>query len=267
MKAVFKGIKKLIRLLLSRLSLILSFILVPIFVVLGKNRRLSSTVLYSQQSTHTGKVIVYDFDGTIIKEDSFSLVLDYMAKGKFYKKINLLLWRKIYNYKIIDNMQFKSVTTAKILKGLTTEELEQVCNEIAIDLINNQKVNLKVLKNLMEDIHDNHSVIILSATPKEIVISILYTIIEKINPDFLAIFKEKAIIIGSNFKWNRNNKLEKFLENCYREKKKEKLFEIGITKCHEFYTDSLTDDLSIAEISDRVFWVQDEKIYEWRHND
>jgi 2-hydroxy-3-keto-5-methylthiopentenyl-1-phosphate phosphatase len=213
------------------------------------------------------KVIVYDFDGTIIKGDSFSLILDYVAKGKFYKKINLLLWRKVYSYKIIDNMQFKSVTTTKILNGLTTEELEEVCHEIVIDLINNQKVNLKVLKNLIEDIYDNHSVIILSATPKEVVSSMLHSIIEKINLDFLPIFKEKAIIIGSNFKWNRNNKLEKFLENCYREKKKEKLFEIGITKLQEFYTDSLTDDLSIAEISDRVFVVQDEKIYEWRHDD
>jgi 2-hydroxy-3-keto-5-methylthiopentenyl-1-phosphate phosphatase len=213
------------------------------------------------------KVIVYDFDGTIIKEDSFSLILDYMTKGKFYKKINLLLWRKVYSYKIIDNTQFKSITTTKILSGLTTEELEEVCHKIVIDLISNQKVNLKVLKNLIEDIYDNYSVIILSATPKEIVGSMLHSIIEKINPNFLPIFKEKAMIIGSTFKWNKNNKLEKFLENCYRERKKEKLFEMGITKCQELYTDSLTDDLSIAKISDRVFVVQDEKIYEWRHDD
>lgn len=213
------------------------------------------------------KAIVYDFDGTIIKGDSFSLILDYVAKGKFYKKINLLLWRKVYSYRIIDNMQFKSVATKKILYGLTTEELKEICHEIATDLINSQKVNLKVLKNLIEDIYNNHSVIILSATPIEIVGPILYTIIEKLYPDFLPGFKNKVRIIGSTFKWNKNNKLEKFLENCYREKKKEKLFEIGITKCQEFYTDSLTDDLSVAEISDRVFVVQDEKIYEWRHDD
>jgi len=213
------------------------------------------------------KVIVYDFDGTIIKGDSFSLVLDYAAKGKFYKKINLSLWRKVYSYRIINNTQFKSVTTIKILNGLTIEELKEVCHKIVIDLINNQKVNLKVLKNLIEDVYDNHSVIILSATPKEVVSFILHSIIEKINPAFLPIFKEKAIIIGSTFKWNKNNKLEKFLENCYREKKKEKLFKIGIIKCQEFYTDSLVDDLSIAKISDRVFVVQDEKIYEWRKND
>jgi hypothetical protein len=89
----------------------------------------------------------------------------------------------------------------------------------------------------------------------------MHEIIKRLYPEFLTVFRDKIKFIGSTFRWNRNNKLEGLLENCYQGKKKDKLIRMGILECHTLYTDSLTDDQSIVEISANVFVVQSDKIY------
>jgi 2-hydroxy-3-keto-5-methylthiopentenyl-1-phosphate phosphatase len=220
-------------------------------------------LIFSHPMRYDKKVIIFDFDGTIIKDDSFSLILNFMSKANFLKKIKLFLWSKMYSYRIIDNTKFKSIATGTILKGLSTDQLRHLCTKIAVDLISRNRINLQVLQDLIEHASssNNSHIIILSATPVEVVSFIMHEIIKRLYPEFLSVFRDKIKFIGSTFKWNQNNKLEGLLENCYQEKKKDKLIRMGILECHTLYTDSLTDDQSIVEISDNVFIVQGDKIY------
>ncbi|MFZ8805670.1 MAG: methyltransferase domain-containing protein [Candidatus Calescibacterium sp.] len=255
--------KKLFGFLAHVSYFVLASVLTTFLVIFGKKRGLSLTLISYKPIQHDKKVIIFDFDGTIIKDDSFSLILNFMAKANFFKKIKLFLWSKMYGYRIIDNTKFKSITTGTILKGSSTDQLKHLCTKIAVDLINRNRINLQVLQDLIEyaSSNNNSHIIILSATPVEVVSFIMHEIIKRLYPEFLTVFRDKIKFIGSTFKWNRNNKLEGLLENCYQGEKKDKLIRMGILECHTFYTDSLTDDQSIVEISANVFVVQSDKIY------
>jgi len=215
------------------------------------------------------KIVVFDFDGTLIKDDSFSIIVNNIVKSNMYKKLFFKFINTLYIKGFIDNTKFKKLCVRFLFAGIEIEEFKQLLLKMASFLIEQNKVNFNIIDELIfyAKSRDNF-VIIISATPLYIVENILCEIIKRYKAEFLENFKKDVKIIGSSFIYN-NNKRYILLENIYSQKKKEVLHTIGIDKIDIFYTDSEREDKPLIDISKDIFLIKDGQKLSgyWRNHD
>jgi len=201
------------------------------------------------------KVVVFDFDGTIIKEDSFySIISKFKNKKSLYKRLIAKLILLLYSKKIINNTLFKKLITSVILKNFYKNDLENIAIEFAKETVVKDYVNLDILENFIKHLkEENTEVIILSASPSDIVRPILsYLIINN--------YKKQEILKKIKFLCSeliyKNEKIYSFGKNLYQAEKRKLLESLGIYRIDTLYTDSY-DDLPLVEIADKTYLVKD----------
>lgn len=183
------------------------------------------------------KKIVFDFDGTLIRVNSFP------------KWVKFLLWRNIINFKLLSFIELcYLIFLRKILNQISHNELKQKLiltysdSELCVEFAKKLKfeLNQNVLNRLKTHVENNDIVVISSAAAE------VY-----LKPFFEIILDKQPIIIGSQVIDNK-------LITNHKETKIQNLeLQNFIEKNENFdclYTDSL-DDFSIAERADKVILV------------
>lgn len=82
------------------------------------------------------ELVIFDFDGTIIPNNSFYLFIKYLYIDNFtiYKILNLLFYSLMRKLRFISSLEFKN-QLLKVLKGKKKEEVEVLLLEFAKSLI------------------------------------------------------------------------------------------------------------------------------------
>jgi phosphoserine phosphatase len=185
-------------------------------------------------------MVVFDFDKTLINEDSlFGFYKIVHGDGIIFKLKRgfLILAAIFYKFQFINNDKLKSIGIYLFLKGKSKKELLKASDIYAKSLILNSIYHKIFLKTKKEDR------IIVSASPQ------IY--LNRIFPG------EK--VLGTTFKY-KNGVLKNLKFNCYNKNKLEKLFllypDISINKV---YSDSFSDS-PLFENSKKYYIVKDGKI-------
>lgn len=199
--------------------------------------------------------IVFDFDGTIINDDSFVALKIYLYKqSSLYKKILVRILDFLYMHKMISNTSYKQWIIKLLVKGMKKEVLIRISSEIAHNIISQNRVNDFILNNLVKNLQDGHEVIIVSASPTELVKKILEDIFFKYG--FAEIFK-LVKVYGSEFLYDFDNETIKGLKNnLYKENKLFLLKKLGWNYIDIFYTDSIESDKPLIDIAKVCFLVK-----------
>lgn len=181
---------------------------------------------------------IYDFDKTIYDGDSSIDFYKFCIKKNrkclmIIPKTSFLMI--LYKLKVIPKEQFKS-TFFSFVKYF--ENIENIVEEFWN--INIKKIKLFYLERKKPTDY------IISASPE----FLLKPLIKRLNINLIAtkINSKTGIIKGFN---------------CYGMEKVNRLKEIGITKCNEFYSDSLSD-LPLRKLAKKGYIVKDEKLINWK---
>ncbi len=187
------------------------------------------------------KIVVYDFDKTLTREDTLLGFFRHSAKNESFYFIKLPLYlfcMVLAKIKFIDNTALKKIGVRLFLYGMSKEFLEQKARSYKDKIVFND---------LYHDLEYKKDIqyFIISASFEEY--------IKPIFPDFVT-------VIGSKLDYERD--IVKGLSfNCYKDVKKEALRKLGIEKIALLFTDSYSD-LALATISDKTIVVNREKLIE-----
>ena len=184
------------------------------------------------------RTIVFDYDKTLTKKDTFDQFVKYHSSNKnFYIFIIYTLLVILYKFKIISLKFLKSIIYNIIFKksNLNPEE----CFSRFSDKIKFKKEVLKIFQERIKN--ESNQVFIISASPRKI--------IEKVS--------ERSINIGMEFLYSNN----KFIitKHPFKNKKKLELLNYGIKYIDELYTDSFNDK-ELMKISKKIFLIKKKKI-------
>lgn len=215
----------------------------------------------------SARVIVFDFDGTIIKDDTFLLVLNLVIKKlkrqKILYKFILKLMLKLLSKKMISNTIFKKFITIVLLKGLHKNDLERECINLAQELMNKDRINSEIFNTLLQYLisKEDYKIIIASATPIDIVKPILnYLIVNFSNGNYKII--DRIGFLCSEFDY-KNQKITRFAKNLFGIEKRNELLSLGIERIHILFTDSY-DDLPLIKIAENVYIVKDRRVLKFQ---
>lgn len=222
----------------SLLSIVSYF--VALFIIFGlklfslhKNGSLSMVAVFRKCTLkESSRVVVFDFDGTIIKEDSYVEYLRWVSRKKLMKLIIILL-SLIFRLKLIDNKLFK-VITWRISYGRNHNKRLNI--QKFIDQTDWQK-NFAVLDIIEAVTKSNSKLYVISATPAIIVSEFFKRIFPDLYPNI--------VIFGSNPLLPINT----LLANVRHDGKRKLVKILGIDYIDDFYTNSIEEDEPLFEIS------------------
>lgn len=182
------------------------------------------------------KTIVFDFDGTLVKGDSLTMVfLEACSTKCIYKKLVYFFYKILSKFNIITVAQEKELAIELLFQN-DKRLFEQACKEVA----NSLKLT-DVINRLNEAIKLGYKVIILSASS------------EYLLEEF---FHEKNVeIIATKFKVDNIGKIYGIVRHPYGKAKVDALKEHGYTHVDECYFDSKSDKC-LEGISDKCFFVK-----------
>jgi hypothetical protein len=237
-----------------------SLIFLHLLYLLGHERGSSLVAVYKKvYPSNVKRVIVFDFDGTLIGVDSFGMLINNLLRERsILKRFLFSLVGKLYSNGLINNTQFKKISTRILLRNISEDELYKEALDIADYIITQKKVNIEVIEKLVEYcVDDANQVIILSASPIEIIKAIFKVIIKNLyEPEFGRKIYEKILFVGSEFIFDGNKKVLDLGKNIFSIKKREALNNMGIYKIDTFFTDSEKDDKYIIEIAEKTYLVK-----------
>ena len=201
-------------------------------------------------------IVVFDFDGTLIKDDSFILLLNFFKKNFLKKKLEEILFL-LYKRRLINNSILKKFIFRFIINKITINSYYQIMSEISRHIIYNSLYNTETITRLIRYINDGHRVLVISASP-ELGIRILLK-------DLIGSRITQLEVIGSKLKIDSSNYIIGLADNCYSNKKKEALMARGINFIDIFYTDSI-EDMPVALMSHKIYLVDriTGDLYEWK---
>lgn len=185
------------------------------------------------------KIIVFDFDKTLTKQDTLFGFFRHATKK------SLLYWPKLVLYsicmvltklKLISNTQLKDIGIRFFLRNLNQSELQEKCKSYS------KHIRFNSLFMQMKWRKENQYVVI-SASFEDYV--------RPIFPNFVRVF-------GSTIAY-KNQKASKTLFNCYKEEKLKVLKENNIAKIDVLYTDSFSD-FALAKIAKQSIIVNGETL-------
>ena len=113
------------------------------------------------------KVVIFDFDHTITKKDSFNDFLKYTFKNKFYfVMLKSALWIILYKFNIISNAKVKTKIFQSFYKNKDYNQYSKDCQKYVQNQLDN--IIKDNMKNLISSYHNNkYQLILLSASFKE----------------------------------------------------------------------------------------------------
>ena len=214
---------------------IAEFIFISLNVISIFNKKiqgLSLTAIFQkrQQKNNDRRIVVFDFDGTIIARDSFVMLSNYFAKKAFKKLLLIRLLFLLYNYKIISNTILKKLVFKYIWGRIHVHEIEQALQNICRFLKEDGSINEIVLNKIKEHIMNNDDVIVVSASPDQIVRLFLNEILNV-----------GIKILGTKLLVDEHGYLSGLQFNLYGKDKAYILKTLGIPVIDIFYTDSYED--------------------------
>lgn len=178
-------------------------------------------------------ILVYDFDKTLTNEDSLSHII-YNKIGCKYHILLLYIGLKILSkIKLITVRKEKEIICSILFKG------EKDLSHSIIKYISNIKLN--TIADTIDVKFNNNKIIILSAAPEELLMSIF--------PHYT--------IIGAKLIYKSNRFIIK--QHPYGDEKLSLLIKNGITLIDECYYDSISDEC-LLKISRRGFKIKNAKI-------
>jgi len=185
------------------------------------------------------KIIVFDFDKTLTKEDTlFGFFVFAGNKGfwLYFKILYYLFLMFLTKVKLIGNANLKAKGIKLFLNPLTRETLNLKFKNYP------KKIQFNSLyTDLKYDVDTKYYV--LSASFEEY--------IRPIFPNFVTVF-------GSTIKY-KNDVADDLLFNCYKENKMKVLNDHKIERIDSFYTDSFSD-FAVAKIAKEIIIVNDNQL-------
>lgn len=180
----------------------------------------------SKSPIKTTNLIIFDFDGTLIKGDSF-FMLNLLLTPKIIDRLRLYFYMALTKINLLDNGRFKEKIIRKFWISLAANDKKNIVEKLFCQI--NRQLKTQVTEKLRKHIDSNDEVIILSASPD----FYLNTYVQTTFPG-AKIAASKVKIEGKNLK----------LENYYRETKTqitERLIEENDYGKIILYTDSIND--------------------------
>ncbi len=187
------------------------------------------------------KIIVFDFDNTLINFDSTEKFYKFCSKER---DVSFLYTIFFYFLKVLSKFRIISVRKEKELglKMFCPSNIEE------FKMISERFASTIQLNHLYEDFFlkyqiNKNDIIIASAS--------FYCYLRLIFP--------KAKIYATTLKVDKKGRIEGILEHPFRKEKKKILLKNGFSKIDLFFTDS-KKDIYTARISKKVFWVKNGEI-------
>lgn len=238
----------------SIISTIIFLVSVFLFVILKiahfltfRVEGLSMVGVYCKKLSET-ECIVFDFDGTIVKLDTFITITKLLANRSKLKKIFLKVILFIYRKGLITNTHLKNLIIKCIWRNIKTSDLQLIAKSL---LSNTTVFNSNIVSLLKDKIQSNKNVYIISASPRHI----LECFLELVG------INSGCFVMGSSLNIGNNNCIKGLKLNLHSYEKLNILKLLGIYKISEFYTDSY-EDSPLMKNSEMVFLVRNNEIVE-----
>lgn len=189
-------------------------------------------------------VIVFDFDGTLTKVDSYAYLLRCAVAHYGYKRALLKIFFRIHSIFNFSNDTLKRMTFLFFLKGLRENQVD----EVAMSFVKENNLCLNFVELVSSLLRKEYLVLIATASPEFYVKKIMF--LYDRNLALLDNFKVFGSIIALE-----HAKLSRFVLNLYAQKKRDLIVGMGITRLDALYTDS-EDDFCLHEMCDRIVLVK-----------
>jgi phosphoserine phosphatase len=179
-------------------------------------------------------LIVFDFDKTLIRKDSFRLFC--RMHSTYAQRFVFVALGILVKIKLLSNSNYKRIVLGSIFKGV-----QDIASSVSGEFIDslNKNLNPKVIERLAKHLsEDDTSITVMSASP------------DFYLNDFIKNISSKITVFGTLY----DRKTGRLIKNLHGTEKKKKLQELINSMKPEFvhvYTDGAAD-LGIIELSDRV---------------
>ncbi|MEN3014442.1 MAG: methyltransferase domain-containing protein [bacterium] len=205
---------------------------------LRNNGSLSMVIIFRKTNRQKlTRIVVFDFDGTIIKEDSYIEYLQWISENKPVKILIKILFLA-YRLKFVNNKFFKFITwNITYKRDYDKKFIEKFINRV------NWNKNVMILRSIEAEIERNSKVYVISATPKLIISKFFELLLPDLYPN--------VTILGSNPFLPRNT----LLVNLRHDNKREILKILGVDYIDDFYTNSIEEDEPLSKISKNTYIV------------
>lgn len=244
-----KIIKHLAKSIISMLAFLFSiflFVILKIAQLLTfRVEGLSMVGVYLNKPSEI-ECVVFDFDGTIVKLDTFIAITNLLANRSQLKNIFLKVILFIYKKGLISNTHLKNLIIKFIWRDIKISDLQLIAKSLLSDTV---VFNSNIVSLLKDNIQSDKNVYIISASPRHI----LECFLELVG------INSGCFCIGSSLSVGRNNCIKGLKLNLHSYEKLNILKLLGIHKISEFYTDSY-EDSPLMKISEKVFLVRNNEI-------
>jgi len=194
-------------------------------------------------NTHNKKIIIFDFDGTIIKTDSFILMINLLQEKSWLNKLILSILFQIYKKNMLSNFAFKYLVFW--FSRIRLHHLNEIATSVAKKIQAEGLINQIIIKEMEIEIKNQSYIIIITASPSLLVKKILETLFPHIYPELH--------ILGTELKI-KNGVINGIIFNCFKKNKVKCLLKIGIKAADRLYFDS-EDDIEIAKLVKEAYRV------------
>lgn len=180
-------------------------------------------------------IIVFDFDKTLTKSDTFFpfiwAIMDKSVLG-YCKVLFLFYFAVLHKLNIIENSKFKLKAVQYFLKNMQYEILKSRVNKFV------KSIKLNEINNEIKTFSCND----------------IYVVSASFDFAIRDLFSKNITVVGSRINVD-DGIVTGMKDNCYGLCKVERLMEIGVRKIDILYTDSISD-LPLAQISDEIRFVE-----------